>query len=71
MADLIFYCKAFREMEELAQADKVEEDEEFQLGRGVIDTVSLRPNIIRATCPHLGKLAELLNSCFYKINSFS
>jgi len=44
MADLISYCKAFREAEAPAQADKVEEGEVSLLARGVMDAASLRAN---------------------------
>lgn len=44
MADIISYCKAFREAEAPAQADKVEEGEVSLLARGVMDAASLRAN---------------------------
>lgn len=44
MADIISYCKAFREVEEPAQADKVEEGEVSLPESRVMDTASLRTN---------------------------
>lgn len=69
VADIISYCKAFREVEELTQAHKVEEGEVFLLGRRVmdLDQTSLQQHILAL----VGKLAELLDACFYEMNSFS
>jgi hypothetical protein len=56
-------------VEELTQAHKVEEGEVFLLGRRVmdLDQTSLQQHILAL----VGKLAELLDACFYEMNSFS